>query len=103
MGELRKFVIGRCLYPVKPCMGSMEAVDEESSITHLEMNSLSSVVPYTMWRLRSSQKIQVKAQPAILESTIRSCQRQRFQRNTLYEREHAHNAELPAAKLENYG
>ena len=41
--------------------------------------------------------------PAILESTIRSCQRQPFQRNTLYEREHAHNAELPAAKLENYG
>jgi len=40
--------------------------------------------------------------PAILESTIRSCQRQPFQRNTLYQRAPAQTAELPTVKLENY-
>ena len=41
--------------------------------------------------------------PAILESTIRSCQRQPYQRNTLYQRAPAQTAELPKVKLENYG
>ena len=40
--------------------------------------------------------------PAILESTIRSCQRQPYQRNTLYQRAPAQTAELPKVKLENY-
>jgi FO synthase len=41
--------------------------------------------------------------PGTLESTILSCQRLPFQRNTFYERVLVQTAELPIAKLENYG
>jgi len=41
--------------------------------------------------------------PGTLESTILSCQRLPFQRNTFYEQVLAQTAELPVAKLENYG
>ncbi|MEE8496269.1 MAG: 5-amino-6-(D-ribitylamino)uracil--L-tyrosine 4-hydroxyphenyl transferase CofH [Xanthomonadales bacterium] len=41
--------------------------------------------------------------PGTLESTILSCQRLPFQRNTLYERVRVQTADLPIVKLENYG
>jgi len=41
--------------------------------------------------------------PGTLESTILSCQRTPFQRNTLYERVFAQTAKLPVVKLEHYG
>ena len=40
--------------------------------------------------------------PEVLESTILACQRQPFQRNTLYQRAPVQTTELPTAKLENY-
>jgi FO synthase len=41
--------------------------------------------------------------PGTLESTIFSCQRTPFQRNTLYDRVFAQTAKLPVVKLEHYG